>query len=126
MQLAQYTRLYADAQGESHFEDIASTLLPANFAPPAAPLNVASLFPAMRCGFVGGPPDWAGQVPHPSPRRQFFCAMQGEFAVTASDGTTRHFSAGQLLLLEDTAGKGHSTRMIGEQDVLVFAVTLSD
>jgi hypothetical protein len=52
--------------------------------------------------------------------------MQGEFAVTASDGTTRHFSAGQLLLLEDTAGKGHSTRMIGEQDVLVFAVTLSD
>jgi hypothetical protein len=126
MQQARYTRLYADAQGESHFADVESALLPANFAPPAAPLHVASLFPATRCGFVGGPPDWAGQVPHPSPRRQFFCTMRGEYAVTASDGTTRHFSAGQLLLLEDTVGKGHSTRFIGEQEVLVFAVTLGD
>jgi hypothetical protein len=124
MQLASYTRLYADEQGESHFEDVESALLPVDFAPPAAPLNVAALFPAVRCGFVGAAPDWGGEVPHPTPRRQLFCTMRGAYALTASDGTTRHFREGQLLLLEDTEGKGHSTRVIGAEDLLVFAVAL--
>lgn len=121
-----YTRLYADAEGESHFEEVATDLLPVDFAPPAPPLQVAALFPAMGCSFVGAAPDWDGDVPHPAPRRQFFCTMRGEYAVTASDGTIRHFPAGRLLLLEDTAGKGHATRVIGEEDALIFAVTLDE
>ncbi|HET8630324.1 MAG TPA: hypothetical protein VFL91_23135 [Thermomicrobiales bacterium] len=121
-----YTRLYADAEGESHFEEVATDLLPVDFAPPAPPLQVAALFPATGCSFVGAAPDWGGDVPHPAPRRQFFCTMRGEYAVTASDGTIRHFPAGRLLLLEDTAGKGHATRVIGEEDALIFAVTLDE
>ncbi len=110
--------------GESHFEEVEQALASADFAPPAAPLNVAALFPAARCSFVGGPPDWGGAIPHPAPRRQFFCTMRGEYAVTASDGTTRHFPAGRLLLVEDTAGEGHSSRVIGADDLLIFAVAL--
>ena len=46
--------------------------------------------------------------------------------ITASDGTSRKFDAGSVLLMEDTWGKGHSTQLIGEADALLFAVTLAD
>jgi len=124
VQSASYVRLFADADGVSHFEDV-DVPLPANaFAPPAPPLNVASLSPAVGCGLLGAAPEWGGQVPHPSPRRQLFCAMRGEYEITASDGTRRRFAAGSLLLLEDTSGEGHATRIIA--DALVFTVALPD
>jgi hypothetical protein len=49
--------------------------------------------------------------------------MRGEYEITASDGTTRRFVPGSLLLLEDTSGQGHATRIIA--DALVFTVALS-
>ena len=78
----------------------------------------------MHCSLVGAPTDWGGDVPHPSPRRQLFATLAGDYEVTASDGTIRRFSAGSLLLLEDTTGKGHSTRILGE--TIVLAVALAD
>jgi hypothetical protein len=124
MHSAVYVRLFADPDGVSHFEDIDVTLQSIDFAPPAAPLNIAPLFPAAACGLLGAAPDWGGRVPHPSPRRQFFCTMRGEYEVSASDGTTRRFLPGSLLLLEDTSGQGHSTRII--EDALVFTVALGE
>jgi hypothetical protein len=124
MQRMSYVRLFADEQGESHFEEIDVELAPAEFAPPAPPLNIGTLFPAARCGFIHVPVDWAGQIPHPSPRRQLLCNLRGEYEVTVSDGAVRRFPAGSLLLLEDTTGKGHSTRTTSDDDVLIVAVTL--
>jgi hypothetical protein len=126
MHRAHYVRLFADEHGESHFEEVAVELAPVDFAPPAPPLHVAALFPTTRCGFVSAPAEWAGQVPHPAPRRQFFCNLRGEYEVTASDGSIRRFPAGSLLLLEDTTGKGHATRITSNDDVLIVAVALAD
>ena len=39
---------------------------------------------------------------------------QWEVAVTASDGERRAFKAGDVVLVEDTTGKGHLTRMSGD------------
>ena len=51
MQVAKYVRMYADEDGESHFEDIETELQPMDFAPPAAPLNVAPISAANHvCG----------------------------------------------------------------------------
>jgi hypothetical protein len=99
---------------------------PADFAPPAAPLNIAQFLPTAQSLWVGAPAGWAGEPSHPSPQRQIFCTLQGEYEVTASDGTLRHFPAGSVLLLEDTSGKGHSTRITGKSEVLVFGVVLAD
>ena len=125
MQRVTYTRLYADEQGESHFEEIDVDLAPVDFAPPAAPLNIAALFPASRCGLVGASPDWDGHLPHPSPRRQLFCNLRGSYEITASDGTTRDIPAGSLLLLEDTTGKGHATLITSSEDVLLVSIALT-
>lgn len=126
MQHMRYVRLFADEQGESHFEEIEVDLEPLDFAPPAAPLHIATLFPATSCGLVSGPSDWDGSIPHPAPRRQLFCNLRGEYEVTASDGTVRRFPAGSLLLLEDTTGAGHMTRIVSDDDALVVSVALAE
>ena len=126
VQIAKYVRLYADENGESHFEDVETELQPVDFAPPAAPLNIAPVSPAEQCLWVGGPVGWQGDIPHPAPNRQIFCTMAGVYEITASDGTSRNFPIGAVLLLEDTHGKGHSTRITSDVDALVFAVTLAD
>ena len=66
---ARYVRLYADERGAPHFADIEVVLEPVDFAPSAAPLHVAALFPAASCGLVCVPVDWDGSTPHPSPHR---------------------------------------------------------
>lgn len=126
MQHAKYVRLYADESGESHFEDLELALAPVDFAPPAPPLNVGQFLPTAQSLLLAAPADWGGETPHPSPQRQIFCTLQGEYEITASDGGIRHFSTGSLLLLEDTWGKGHSTRITSNEGVLIFAVVLSD
>jgi hypothetical protein len=126
MQQGRYVRLYADESGESHFEDLEIALVPVDFAPPAAPLNIAQFLPTAQSRWVEAPVGWDGEKPHLSPHRQIFCLLQGEYEVTVSDGNVRRFAAGSMLLLEDTWGKGHSTRVTGKDDVLVFSVALAD
>jgi hypothetical protein len=54
-----------------------------------------------------------------------FVTARGEYEVTASDGSTRRFPRGSVLLLEDTTGDGHSTRIISAEAAIVFAVRLA-
>ncbi len=126
MQEARYARLYADDRGESHFGDVDLGLTPVDFAPPAPPLNLAPLFPVSRCFLLGGPADWAGDTWHPTPRRQLFCVLQGELDVMTSDGQTRRFAPGGVVLLEDTTGAGHATRAVDGREFLLLGVALSD
>ncbi len=80
----------------------------------------------IRAGGVGAPVGWSGEAPHPTPQRQVFCVLQGEFEVKASDGAVRTFAPGSVLLLEDTWGNGHVTRILSGGDGLIFAVALAD
>ncbi len=125
MQNASYVRMYADASGESHFEDIDVELVPVDFAPPAGPLNVANFLPTAGSFWLGIPTGWDGITPHPSPQRQIFCVLQGECEVTVSDGDARRLTPGSVVLLEDTTGKGHSTRVIGGGEILIFGVVVA-
>ncbi len=92
-----------------------------NVAPPAPPLVISDYMKAKQTGFWRAASGWEGQLWHPTPVRQFMVAVAGRFAVTASDGSMREFGAGDILLLEDTHGKGHSTEVLGD-DAAVLAV----
>ncbi len=107
-----YTRLYADDQGVSHFEDLEFELSEADFAPPAVPLNVSTPFAVEQCLFASVPPNWDGGW-HPAPRRQFWMQLAGEVEVKAGDGERRRFGPGSVVLLEDVSGRGHVTRIVG-------------
>jgi hypothetical protein len=43
--------------------------------------------------------------------------MSGKLEVAASDGEVRQFQAGSLLLLEDVSGKGHLSKVVGNEVV---------
>jgi hypothetical protein len=99
-------RIYADAAGESHFEDVEIALGPVG---PGGRLS--ERLPATGLIFREVQPtyqlDW-----HPAPRRQYVINLDVGVEITASDGEVRVIGAGEILLAEDTTGKGHRSRAI--------------
>ena len=120
-----YTRIYADANGESHFEDVEIQFQQVDFAPPAPPVNLSPFSPATQYGLFAVSTDWYGDW-HPTPQRQIFFSLSGEVEVEVGDGEVRRFGPGSITLLEDTTGKGHRTRVVGMDDVLLAVVQLPD
>ncbi len=98
------TRVYSDEQGESHFED---TVIPLHNRGMVGflsdPINVSSMI------FREVVPEYDWDF-HPAPRRQFIVLLDGEIEIETSLGEKRTFGAGEILLVEDTTGKGHKTR----------------
>jgi hypothetical protein len=64
--------------------------------------------------------DW-----HPAPRRQLFLQLSGQIEVGVSDGETRRFGAGTVVLGEDLSGKGHTVRVLSTADALGAIVQLA-
>ena len=118
-----YVRVYADDKGESHFEDVAIELSSkVDFAPPAPPAFVSGPRDAAKVMFFSAPAGWDGTW-HPTPKRQFMAVLKGEFEVTVSDGETRVFVLGDVLLLEDLSGKGHYTKFPEHTEENLIMVT---
>jgi quercetin dioxygenase-like cupin family protein len=110
-------RLYADPNGESHFSDEEMELEAVNCAPPTLPVNISVFTLAKHFVVLSVPAGWFGDW-HPTPHRQFFLDLVGEFEVRVTDGKTRHLRPGSFLFVEDTTGKGHTTRNIGDDAIL--------
>ncbi len=53
--------------------------------------------------------DW-----HPAPRRQHIVNLDAGVRLTASDGESRIIGAGEVILVEDTTGKGHLSHGLGK------------
>ena len=119
-----YARLYTVSNGESHFEDIEVDLTLTEYAPLAPPLSLSSFTPATQFGFMNAPAGWSSDW-HAASSRSIFFVLTGEWEVTASDGESRRFPAGSVLLLEDTTGKGHSSRVVSDIDSLAAMVQLA-
>ncbi len=52
---------------------------------------------------------------HPAPRRQYIINLDAGVSIQASDGETRIIGAGEVILVEDTHGKGHFSKAINGQ-----------
>src|SRR5262245_61304248 len=123
--MVNYVRLYADANGESHFEDVEIDLASTNYAPPAPPLDLSPFTPATQFGFMRAPAGWSSDW-HPSSARSIFFVLTGDWEVTASDGETRRFTAGSVLLAEDTDGKGHTSRVLSDSLAALVALPTNE
>jgi len=99
-------RLYADDKGESHFQDIE-----VEFEAPTPSGRVSARQPATGIIFREVPGeydlDW-----HPAPRRQYIINLDAGVQLTASDGEVRRVKAGEVVLVEDTWGKGHLSKAV--------------
>ena len=119
-----YVRLFSDDQGGSHFEEIQTSLNRVDFAFGIPPLFVSEDIAAQSASFFGAPAGWESDW-HPSSGRHLFAVLTGVWEVTSSDGETRTFSPGDVLLVEDTTGKGHSSKVIGDEDSLALLIVLA-
>lgn len=118
-----FPRLVVDGAQGTRFDSIAIPVTEQQFAPPAMPFSVSPLEPALQCGFLHLPVGWRGE-PHPSPIRMWIYVLAGQMEFEASDGEVRRIVPGSALLLEDTTGRGHSSRVVGDQPVTLAAVRL--
>jgi hypothetical protein len=97
------TRVYADEKGESHFADIDIELADAGtIGHLSKPMKATSV--VFRTTDASYNYDW-----HVAPRRQFVVLLDTPIEMEVSDGTRRRFEGGEVLLMEDTTGKGHRT-----------------
>ena len=72
-----FLRIYADADGCSHFEIKTVELETKDYAPPAPPLYTSALASADNSLFLELPVGWCGDW-HPTPVRQWLIVMSGE------------------------------------------------
>ncbi|HEV8617846.1 MAG TPA: hypothetical protein VGU22_20315 [Methylomirabilota bacterium] len=99
-------RLYVDDKGETHFANVE-----VEFAQTGPAGRTSARLPATGIIFRETPAsydlDW-----HPAPRRQYIINLDAGVQITASDGETRRVGAGEVLLVEDTWGKGHLSKAL--------------
>jgi cupin domain len=69
---------------------------------------------------VGRDLDW-----HPAPRRQFVIILSGRLEIGLGDGTKQVFGPGDARLVEDTTGKGHTTRVVGNEPCVTATIPLA-
>ena len=120
-----YTRLFADSSGASHFEDLEFTFTLIDFAPPAPPISISEVFESDKVFVISSPSGWDGDW-HPTPQKQFVFILSGELEVEVSDGQVRRFGPGSVVLLEDTFGEGHTSRIVSDIRGYVVVVPFED
>ena len=116
-----YHHVYADSAGESHIDEAKVELAFKVFAPPAQSLEVSAIAAAAAFGLLRLPVGWYGDW-RPSPSRQWLFFLAGHAAIEASDGRLLRAGPGSIVLLEDTTGRGHLTRVVGDAPVVIAAV----
>ena len=114
-----YIRLFGDDAGESHFEEVEINFVDNDYTAAASPLGLSPTTEATQFGFMKTPAGWESDW-HPSSARNFFVVIDGEWEVTASDGETRRFGPQSLLLVEDTRGKGHKSRVVSDSIAVII------
>ncbi len=108
-------RIYAGADGKSHFEDITPRLESRGDQSAGAELIAGSGILIRRFEPSRSNP-W-----HHAPGRYAVFTLSGAVDIEIGDGTVRRLGVGDVLIAEDVTGQGHATREVGpEPRVSVF------
>ncbi len=65
--------------------------------------------------------DW-----HNAPRRQYVINLSGQVEIGLGDGSVHRFGPGHVTLAEDLAGRGHTTRVVGDEPRVSATIPLPD
>lgn len=119
-----YLRLYNDQEGESHFEQVEfpfHELERHSDVPLLSTPYEEATHHSLRIVPPGWERDWG-----PASRRMIAIYLSGVGEIEASDGDVRKLLPGTILLAEDTAGRGHRVKVIGDESVRVVHIVLPD
>ena len=113
-----FVRIFTGPDGESHFEDLSSTLAGGDLGPTQMQSATGIFFTRQAPGNLI---DW-----HTAPRRQYVIGVAGEVEIVAGDGSSMRFRPGDVLLAEDLTGRGHTTRVVSDSIRVSAMVPLTD
>jgi len=114
-----YVCIYADDDKETHFKDMEATMKEADYAPPAPLIYISEHETAAGMIAIGFPPGWFGDF-HPAPKHQWMIIVAGTLEIGVSDGEKRTLPAGTVAFLKESGSKGHSTRVIGDEQSIIM------
>ena len=113
------TRIYTGPDGLSHAEESELKLSASGAA------GVSDMIKATGVQFRRTPAgtfsDW-----HVGPRRQYVITLSGRGEIEVAGGKKISLEPGSIELIEDTTGKGHTTRAVGKDDRVSIAIPLAD
>lgn len=104
------TRVYNDDRGDSHFEDIHIPLIDQGAI---GYLSGGIAVKTLQFRKVAADYDYDL---HCAPQRQYIVLLDGGVEIQTSLGHTRQFQTGEILLVEDTEGKGHKTKNLEKKE----------
>ena len=107
----QATRIYTGTDGQSHAEEIQLT----------AGMMMKATGVTFNRAPAGRFSDW-----HVGPRRQFVITLAGKGELELAGGRKLAVEPGHIELIEDTTGKGHTTRVVGNTDRITISIPLED
>ena len=111
-------RLYTGPDGQTHAEEIEAKF----GAKGTDPFKLMAAPGAeIRRAAPGRVADW-----HTAPRRQYVITLSGRGEVELNDGTKIELGPGSIDLAEDLTGKGHITRVIGNEERITLAIPVAE
>jgi hypothetical protein len=116
-------RVYSGTDGQSHIAELPLDTRPFKDVEGAhgegTPLQPATgiSFRVSQPGYVL---DW-----HCAPRRQYSISLSGSAEIEVGDGTVARVGPGDVVLAEDLTGRGHITRVVGDQPRVYAIVPLA-
>jgi hypothetical protein len=107
MKTFRVTRIYTGDDGESHFEDLELPLVDRGGGIGA----ISRLGEATGVVFRQTEGDYDFDF-HNAPRRQYVVNLDAAVEIEIGDGSKRVLGPGEILLAEDTTGRGHRSRAV--------------
>ncbi|MEP7144027.1 MAG: hypothetical protein ABI707_14190 [Ferruginibacter sp.] len=111
------TRIYSDTNDDTRFEEISIPLKDAGDNG-----KLSESLPASSIIFREVEPTYDYDF-HNAPQKQYLILLDGAIEIETTLGERRQFKTGNVLLLEDTEGKGYLTRnLLPEKRKSIFII----
>lgn len=113
------THLYTGPDGQTHAEEVEAKFTTGK--PNEVYKLMATSGAELHRAAPGTVIDW-----HTAPRRQYVITLSGQGEIEVAGGKKFHVGPGHIDLVEDTTGKGHITRVIGNEERVTLQLPLAD
>jgi hypothetical protein len=117
-------RVYSGPDGQSHLVEMPLAMKPFVDVE-GAHGEGTSMQPATGIIFRVSPPGYVLGW-HCAPRRQYSISLSGAAEIEVGDGTVARLGPGDVVLAEDLTGRGHITRVVGDQSRFYAIVPLTE
>ena len=113
------TRLYTGPDGQTHAEEVEAKFTAGGTNDVFKMMGTSGA--ELHRAPAGRVSDW-----HTAPRRQYVIPLSGRGELEVSGGKKISVGPGHIELVEDTTGKGHITRVTGNEDRVTLQLPISD